>query len=127
MTANKINESIGVDIEDIGRFKELNLKKSRIFLKKIYTNDELRYCFQKVVPAQHLAVRFAGKEAVLKALGGLGLSFVSYNAIEILNNDKGTPQVEFRGRKNFKKLDVKISLSHCQDKALAFVVIKNRL
>ena len=124
MIANKIDESVGVDIEDIGRFRKLDQKNSGVFLKKVYTKNELDYCFQKSVPAQHLAVRFAGKEAVLKALSGLGLSPVDYNTIEIFNNDRGAPQVRFCGHKNFKKLGVKISLSHCRDKALAFVVIK---
>ena len=64
MIANKIDESVGVDIEDIGRFRKLDQKSSGVFLKKVYTKNELDYCFQKSVPAQHLAVRFAGKEAV---------------------------------------------------------------
>src|SRR3989344_2686453 len=114
----------GVILRTSAGFGKLDQKNSGVFLKKVYTKNELDYCFWKAVPAQHLAVRFAGKEAVLKALGGLGLPFVGHNTIEIFNNDRGAPQVRFCGHKNFKKLSVKISLSHCRDKALAFVVIK---
>ena len=58
--------SIGVDIESVDRFKEHD--KNGSFLKRIFTNKELEYCFSFTDFAQHLAVRYSGKEAVVKAL-----------------------------------------------------------
>ena len=60
------NFAIGVDIESISRFKNLKRDKSRHFLEKIFTQNELNYCFSKKVPSPHLAVRFAAKEAAEK-------------------------------------------------------------
>jgi len=68
---NKIeNIGIGVDIEDVNRFTKLGGNKA--FLKKVFTQNELDYCFSKKVAAPHLAVRYAGKEAVVKALYNMG-------------------------------------------------------
>ena len=56
---------IGVDIEKTDRFKK-KLKDKR-FLNKIFTQEELNYCFSNKYPEKHLAARFAGKEAMIKA------------------------------------------------------------
>ena len=44
--------SIGVDIENISKFQNLEQSKDRKFLKKIFTDFEIDYCFQKINPAQ---------------------------------------------------------------------------
>lgn len=120
---NKI--SVGVDIEDISRFEELNRVKNRIFLNKIFTKRELDYCFSKARPASHLAARFSGKEAIIKALSSIELNNISYNYIEILNDKQGTPRVHLLGNIKIKSIQIELSLSHCQDKAVAFVVLFN--
>lgn len=107
---------VGVDIECVDRFKEA----SNTFLNKIFTESELAYCFSKVNPAQHLAVRFAGKEAVIKALGSFGRNIVDFKKIEITRNTNGVPFVKLS---DMDDINVKISLSHCKNKAIAFVVI----
>lgn len=108
--------SIGVDIESIARFKGLQREKSKRFLEKIFTKDEVDYCFSKKAPWPHLAARFAAKEAVLKAVSPLSKNVPALNEIEILNNAKGIPAVALKG------YEIKISLSHCDTLALAFVV-----
>jgi holo-[acyl-carrier protein] synthase len=60
------NFGIGVDIESIERFVKLDRAKDSRFLAKIFTEKELDYCFKYKSPAEHLAVRYAGKEAVIK-------------------------------------------------------------
>ncbi len=112
---------IGVDIENINRFKNKNINNSSAFLKKIFTKKELEYCFSKLDPAQHLAARYSGKEAVIKALSSLGEPFKAYKEIEILNNAKGSPIVKLYN--NINKFQIEISLSHCIDKAIAFAII----
>lgn len=112
------NFSIGVDIETISRFSGLNKKKSKVFLSKIFTEKELDYCFSKKTAAQHLAVRFAAKEALIKAVSLFDKKKLSLNEIEIIKNNDGAPSVNLRG------YDIKISLSHCEDKAVAFVLIE---
>ena len=112
---------VGVDIESISRFVKVNQTKDHLFLDKIYTDEELNYCFSKKNPAQHLAARFAGKEAVIKALNCMEYPFSDFKKIEISNNEEGVPKVRIN-QPDFKKINLKISLSHCEDKAIAFVV-----
>jgi holo-[acyl-carrier protein] synthase len=109
--------SVGVDIESIRRFKNLDRKRSKAFLSKIFLRNEIDYCFSKKNPTQHLAVRFTAKEAVIKAVASLGKEPPAFNKIQIKNNAKGAPSVELRG------YNVKISMSHCDDKAIAFAVV----
>lgn len=117
-----MNFSIGTDIEDISRFRLLDLKKDRLFLNKIFTRKELDYCFSKKNTAQHLAARFAAKEAVIKAINSLRKTNLQYYNIEIINNEAGMPIINLK-QSEYKNLKATISLSHCRDKAIAFVLI----
>lgn len=112
---------IGVDITDISRFAKLNPKKDRLLLSRIYTPAEIKYSFSKAKPAQHLAARFAGKEAIVKALKGLEAT-VYYKQIEISNDKSGIPQVRLEDKELSTKTEILLSLSHCEDKAIAFAV-----
>ena len=92
------------------------------FLKRNFTPTELDYCLSKEAPAPHLAARFAGKEAVIKALSSLNITKIWYSDIEILNNNYGVPYVKINTDKA-EKLLIKISLSHSPDLVLAFCII----
>jgi len=98
------------------------LSFNKSLLNKIFTKNEIDYCFSKKNAAPHLAARYAGKEAVVKALNSMDEVNIDYKGIEILNNEKGVPVVKLNN-KNIGDFQVKISLSHCEDKALAFVTI----
>lgn len=87
------NTAIGVDTEKISRFENKDLDRNRIFLEKIYTENEIKYCYTKGKPSQHLAVRYCAKEAIVKALSSLSDFQILYNEIEILNNPNGSPYV----------------------------------
>lgn len=108
---------VGIDIEDIGRFSRLRAGKNKAFLDRVYTAKEIKYCLSKESPSRHLAARFAGKEAVIKAVSGLG-GRIGFDQIEILNGPKGNPMVTLKNRR-FKNIAVTVSLSHCKDKAVA--------
>lgn len=115
------NTGIGVDIEDISRFKGLTVEKDARFLDKIFTEKEKGYCFCRARPEQHLAVRFAGKEAVIKALSSLDIKGPVYRDIEIINDRKGTPAVSIL-KDGYEGLRILISLSHSEESAVAFVI-----
>jgi len=114
---------IGVDIIEIKRIQEAVERWGERFLQRVYTGTELdRYRHN---PAS-LAVRFAGKEAVWKALGtrehGIG-----WKDIEILAESNGKPLVNLYGNAkeyagNIGLKELAISLSHSRDYAVAFVV-----
>jgi len=112
---------IGVDVTDISRFAKLDRKKDKLFLGRIFTPSEIRYCFSKAKPAQHLAARFAGKEAIVKCLKGLGIT-VYYKQVEITNDKSGIPRARLKDKKLSTKTEILLSLSHCKDKAIAFAI-----
>ena len=62
---------IGIDIIEIERIKNSIERFGNSFLNKIYTQNELDYCLAKNNKYQHLAARFAAKEAIYKALSPL--------------------------------------------------------
>lgn len=114
---------IGIDIIEIGRIHKAIERWGERFLHRVYTESELRLCRQK---PSSLAVRFAGKEAVMKALG-TGTKGISWREIEILAAPSGQPLVHLYGKAQ-KQADglgldkLAISLSHSEEYAIAFVV-----
>jgi len=108
---------VGIDIIEIGRIKRAIGRWGSAFLGRIYTPDELALFQAK--PAS-LAARFAGKEAVIKALG---IKNSPYRDIEILNDKYGRPTLRLYGRalKTSRQLGVelKVSLSHSRAYAVA--------
>ena len=111
--------NVGVDIESIGRFARFHRKDK--FIVNNFSQREIQYCFAKSKPAQHLAVRFCAKEAVLKALNAT--TKLSFKEIEIVHDKSGAPFVNILNNK-YQKKKVSVSLSHCKDFAVAYVLVK---
>ena len=113
---------IGIDIVDTKRFNQPSTT-TQSFFNLCFTSAEQQYCLSKSNPAQHFAARFAGKEAVIKALSGLNL-YLERNKIEILNHENGRPYLVFH-TENTEILILKsdISLSHSDTSAIAFVIL----
>jgi holo-[acyl-carrier protein] synthase len=84
---------IGVDLIEIARVEEA-LARYPSFRERVFTEAEQAYCDSKAHPAQHYAARFAGKEAVGKALG-CGVRF-TWREIEIAGRPK--PEVRLSGK-----------------------------
>jgi holo-[acyl-carrier protein] synthase len=117
----------GVDIIEISRIREILELWGDRFLHRIYTESELRIC--KKDP-ERLAARFAGKEAVMKALG-TGARGIGWKEIEIAAEPSGKPKVNLYGKAQKKAenlgLDgLAISLSDSKENAIAFVVGETR-
>ena len=115
--------SVGVDIESISRFNNRTLENDLNFLNRVFTNNELEYCFKKSNPAPHLAARYCAKEAVVKAISNLYPNVVGYSKIEILKNENGSVYVNILVDE-LKKYNFSLSISHEKDKAIAFVVVE---
>jgi holo-[acyl-carrier protein] synthase len=93
------------------------------FQERVFTAEEIRFCRARL---SELAVRFAAKEAVMKALG-TGIRGIGWREIEILPDKRGKPLVYLHGRAaaraNYLGLhEFAISLSHSDLYAVAFVV-----
>lgn len=116
-----MKQYVGTDIIEIARIKDAIEKFGESFLTRIYTRDELTY-FRAKPPS--LAARFAGKEAVFKALD---LDAINFQEIEILSDAKGRPTVKLYGktREHADELgiqDLDVSLSHSHDYAVACAI-----
>lgn len=111
--------SVGVDIEDIARFKD----KPQEFFDRIFTKNEQEYCLSKANPASHFAVRFCAKEAVTKALNSINIRQPQLNKIEVCHDENKCPKIKLPDVKEYANLKVEVSLSHDKTKAVAFVVI----
>jgi len=111
---------VGVDVESISRFSNVKSRNDR-FLNTFMTEREIDYCFSKEFSFPHIAARFAGKEAIIKALGGLCVRDISFKDIEITNDKYGTPSASIRFRRKLN-IQVKLSLAHSEDNAIAFAI-----
>lgn len=115
--------SVGVDIVEIDRVGAVVDRWKEKFLSRVYTETELRYCRGRL---PELAARFAGKEAISKALG-TGIRGLSWKEMEIIPDPLGKPLVRLHGRAQSRAdalglREFAISLSHSRDYAVAMVV-----
>ena len=118
---------VGVDIIEIARIEGVIERWGEKFLQRIYTEAEFEQCRKR--PAS-LASRFAGKEAVMKALG-TGVRGISWREIEIMAEPSGKPVVRLYGKAQDKADslgmgELAISLSDSKKYAIAFVVGEKR-
>ena len=110
---------IGTDLVEVARIRSAIQETGDRFLNRIYTTTEQEYCKSKANPEIHYAGRFAGKEAVKKALLSSGvLDNISMKKIEIISTDN-IPKV------NIKELNhcVNLSISHVKQFATATAII----
>jgi holo-[acyl-carrier protein] synthase len=110
----------GVDIIEIERIQTALDRHGQRFLDRIFTPGEQRQCGGRV---ESLAARFAGKEAVFKALG----QRVNWRDVEVVGMPGGKPRLELHGRASALAREMGIarwslSLSHSRDYAVAVVV-----
>ena len=123
-----MSHAIGIDIVETKRLSQVSKRWGESFLKKVYTDRELSYARSKRFPYQHLAARFAAKEAIFKALGEVEKDFVGWKNIEIVNDSFGKPLVLWHGKakevKEKRKLETAVvSLSHTKNYAVASAML----
>lgn len=88
----------GIDIVEIARIRELHASHGDRFLERCFTPGEQAYCAQnKKRYYEHLAGRFAAKEAILKVLGTGWRGGIMWTDIEILRESSGQPTVTLTG------------------------------
>lgn len=118
---------VGIDLVKIERMKEVVEKWGQRFLDRVFTKQEISYCYDKKDPYLSLAARFAAKEALVKAIGSAGP--VSLTDIEVVNIDTGKPFIKINGKLEdfFKEKSIKrahLSLSHEHEYGVACVVLE---
>jgi holo-[acyl-carrier protein] synthase len=118
---------IGIDIVHIDRMRTVTEKWGEKFLRRVFSGQEISYCSRKINPYPSFAVRFAAKEAFIKAIGAE--IPVSFTDIEVVLSATGKPSFNF-SEKIIRYFTVKritsahLSLSHDREYGVASVVLE---
>jgi holo-[acyl-carrier protein] synthase len=121
----KMVRGIGIDILEIARIRQTAEESGRQFLDRIFTPLELEYSSSKPDKYQHLAARFAAKEAVSKALSIGWRGIFRWQDVEVSNDADGQPHIQLHGelRRRLESASVHLSISHSETHVVAVVVI----
>ena len=118
---------VGVDLIEIQRVRR-SLQRYESFKDRCFTKAEQEYCDSRKNPAESYAGRFAGKEAVGKALGfGVARAF-AWKDIEIAGRPK--PSVRLSGRvaawaERVGAGAIDLSMTHSRELASAVAVVSD--
>jgi holo-[acyl-carrier protein] synthase len=118
---------LGTDIVEVVRIGEMIERHGELFLQRVYTEQEIKYCQRHKEAIQHYAGRWAAKEAVMKTLGTGFTKGVGWKNIEVSNQKSGRPVILLSGgagnvARNLGIDEVLISISHCRTYATATAV-----
>jgi holo-[acyl-carrier protein] synthase len=117
--------NVGLDVIEIGRISGA-LERYAAFRERCFTEAERAYCESRPNPAQHYAARFAGKEAVGKALGfGVARAF-AWKDVEIAGRPKPDVRLsgrvaEWAGKVGAGSID--LSMTHSKELAAAVCIV----
>lgn len=119
--------SHGVDIVEVDRVEDMLARHKERFTQRVFTRGELEHSHGRRARAQHLAARFAAKEAVLKALGTGLAAGVTWQDVEILTQPSGQPFLRLANQAERIALvkgvqSWSVSLSHTRHHAVASVI-----
>ncbi|HEU5453734.1 MAG TPA: holo-[acyl-carrier-protein] synthase [Terriglobales bacterium] len=120
----------GVDIVEVPRIAQTIARYGDRFVRRVFTDGEIRYCESKANKVERYAARFAAKEAALKAIGTGWSRGVAWREVEVRREPGGRPSIGFSGRAGefAAKLGMKrasLSLSHTADHAIAQVILED--
>lgn len=89
---------IGFDLVDVTRFSRIAARHGAGFVERLFSEAELAWCARRSRNDEHLAARFAAREAVLKALGTGLIGRMSWKDIEVVPGEApGTVNMTLRG------------------------------
>jgi len=117
----------GIDMVECSRIAESIERHGERFLNRVFTLAERDYCNVRKRCIEHLAGRFAAKEAVMKLLGTGWAKGVTWTDIEVRNETTGQPRIHLTGIS--KQLademgftEILISISHVSSHAIASAI-----
>ncbi len=120
---------LGIDLTEVGRVADLLDRWGERFLERVFQPGEiLRRRRHPRAFAEHVAGRFAAKEAAMKALG-TGWRGVAFKEIVVGRESSGKPRLEFRGRaleraRALKVVRTEVSITHTATMAAAVVALQ---
>jgi holo-[acyl-carrier protein] synthase len=118
---------IGTDIIECPRIGRMIEEHGELFLYRVYTEREMRYCQSKKHAIEHFAGRWAAKEAILKAIGSGWARGIAWTDLEVRNDPTGEPKVMVRGGARDLAIargigNILVSISHCRTYATAYAI-----
>ena len=118
---------LGTDITECLRIARMIERHGELFINRVYTPEEIKYCQSRKQATQHFTGRWAAKEAILKALGTGWRRGISWRDIEVRNEPGGKPMVAVRGGakdvvEQLEISEIQVSISHCRSHAIACAV-----
>ena len=118
--------SVGVDLVEVDRVQKAVERWGDRFLRRVYTEAEIEYCFRKGEKYRSLAARFAAKEAVMKVFGTGWKHGVRWADIEVVRRPGAAPEIALHGQSRVLGRNGRflVSLSRTDQHAIAFVVVE---
>jgi holo-[acyl-carrier protein] synthase len=118
---------IGIDLIEVEKIAASIGSES--YLRKVFTEDEIKECRSVSNSAERFAGKFAAKEACMKAVGKGIRQGIWFTQIEVLNEESGAPYVRVNGEMeaSMKEMGVKtihISVTHTKSTAAAIVILE---
>ncbi len=120
---------VGTDVVELSRIQATYDRFGEHFVRRLLMEDELELFRCSKFPVRFLAMRFAGKEATVKAMGPGFRHGVWLRDVGIVNNDWGRPLIIWsdRGRGVCKQLGIgagHVSLTDDAGLVVAFAVVE---
>ena len=121
----------GIDIVNIERIERAMTRWGDHFAHRVFTEREMVWCQKRSRPSECFAIRFAAKEAFLKAIGRGLRNGILWTDIEVENDSLGRPFLSLhrKAREVFESLQVErplLTLSHDRPCAVAHVLLERR-
>ncbi|MCB9861479.1 MAG: holo-ACP synthase [Phycisphaeraceae bacterium] len=119
--------SHGIDLIEVSRIAGMIDRHNDHFLHRVFTDHEQEYSRKSKRCNEHLAARFAAKEAVMKALGTGWRNGIAWTDIEVVSLASGAPVIKLHGKAKQTADDLGIqewlvSLTHTKENAMASVI-----
>jgi holo-[acyl-carrier protein] synthase len=118
---------IGTDIVECLRIGRMVEQYGELFLERVFTEREIRYCQTRKRSIEHFAGRWAAKEAIFKCLGTGWSRGMAWTEVEVRNEPDGRPRVHMCGAakdiaQGLRVSDILLSISHCRAYATAYAI-----
>jgi len=120
----------GIDIAEVPRVAKAIARFGDKFLRRVFTDGEIRYCDAKANRVERFAARFAAKEAAMKALGTGWNHGVRWRVVEVCRQPGGRPTLIFHGKAaefaaKLGAAHIALSISHTAEQAIAQVILES--
>ena len=125
---------LGIGVDIIKNQRVRNLIKNKIFIKRTFGKNEIKYSNKISNKVSYFAKRFAAKEAFAKALGTGFRKNLNFKDVEVLNDKLGKPFYSKSKKINsiiYKQLKIKkynlfLSISDEKDYSIAFTILQKQ-